>query len=377
MRKQIILIWAILNTMFASAQLTSRHEISIPDILGYQTLKCDFHTHTVFSDAEVWPSIRVEEAWLDGLDAIAITDHIELAPHKEIKLNHNRSYEIATEKANELNMILIKGAEITRWYPVGHVNCLFTSDNELLVQKDSLVALAEAKKQNAFFQWNHPAAWRPGNIPVWTSVQDYMLKNKMLDAIEIVNGNEYYPLAHQWAVDKNLAITANSDIHKPIYMIYGKTLHRPMTLVFAKERTANGIKEALYNKRTVAFFGDTLIGKEEFLKPILAQSLKVKTPKIHIVGTQWMALLLENTSDVPIILTFTGGNDEYASVWRGINIPARSTANVTVKGLKDNYKGERNYSIQCQVENYWVAPGIKFKTQIDFTVLFDKKLDKY
>ncbi len=365
MKNIIIFLWVILNTLFASAQLTSRHEISIPNILGYQTLKCDFHSHTVFSDAEVWPSTRVVEAWLDGLDAIAITDHIELAPHKEIVLNRNRSYEIAAEKANELNMILIKGAEITRYYPVGHVNCLFTTDNERLNMKDSIAALTEAKKQNAFFQWNHPAAWRPGNIPIWTSVQDYMMNNKMLDAIEIVNGNEYYPLAHQWAIDKNLTITANSDIHKPIYMEYGKTLHRPMTLVFAKERTADGIKEALYDKRTVAYFGDTLIGKEEFLKPILEQSLKVKTPKIHIVGTQWIGLMLENTSDVPIMLTFTGGNDEFASVWRGIKIPARSTANVTVKGLKDNFKGERNYSIQCQVENYWVAPATKLKTQIN------------
>ena len=54
-----------------------RNEISIPGIDGYQTLKCDFHIHTVFSDGSVWPNIRVEEAWREGLDAIAMTDHIE------------------------------------------------------------------------------------------------------------------------------------------------------------------------------------------------------------------------------------------------------------------------------------------------------------
>ena len=53
-----------------------RQLINIPDIMGYQTLKCDFHIHTVFSDGQEWPSMRVNEAWNDGLDAIAITDHI-------------------------------------------------------------------------------------------------------------------------------------------------------------------------------------------------------------------------------------------------------------------------------------------------------------
>jgi len=50
--------------------------IVIPDVNGYQVLKCDFHTHTVFSDGQVWPSIRAQEAWEEGLDAIALTEHI-------------------------------------------------------------------------------------------------------------------------------------------------------------------------------------------------------------------------------------------------------------------------------------------------------------
>ena len=61
-----------------------RTEINIPGFDGYQTLKCDFHIHTVFSDGSVWPSVRVQEAWQEGLDAIAITDHLEYRPHKDI-----------------------------------------------------------------------------------------------------------------------------------------------------------------------------------------------------------------------------------------------------------------------------------------------------
>jgi hypothetical protein len=376
MKKQTILTFAVFITMFASAQLTKRHEVAIPDILGYHTLKCDFHTHTVFSDGEVWPSTRVIEAWLDGLDAIAITDHAEYTPHKEILLNRNRSYEIASEKANKLNMILIKGTEITRLYPCGHVNTLFTTENEILNQKDSMVAFVEAQKQKAIFQWNHPGWRRPGQIPEWTSTQSAMYDNGMMNMIEIVNENDYYPLAHKLALEKNLAISANSDIHPPIYLQYGKTLHRPMTMVFAQERTLESIKEAILDRRTAVYFGDTLVGNEKFLKAIFEKSLKVKTPKIHIIGTKGIALLLENASDVPMMLTFTGGSDDFANVSSGVYIAPRSTVNVTIKGLKENFKGERNYSIQCQVNNYWIAPAIKLKTLIDFAILFDKKSDK-
>ena len=54
--------------------------IDIPDLDKYQTLKCDFHMHTVFSDGLVWPTVRVDEAYSEGLDAIAITEHIEYRP---------------------------------------------------------------------------------------------------------------------------------------------------------------------------------------------------------------------------------------------------------------------------------------------------------
>ena len=56
--------------------MQARTAVNIPDVPGYVTLKCDFHIHTVFSDGYVWPTVRADEAWREGLDAIAITDHI-------------------------------------------------------------------------------------------------------------------------------------------------------------------------------------------------------------------------------------------------------------------------------------------------------------
>ena len=36
-----------------------RYEIHFPTPPGYQTLACDLHMHTVFSDGLVWPTVRV------------------------------------------------------------------------------------------------------------------------------------------------------------------------------------------------------------------------------------------------------------------------------------------------------------------------------
>ena len=101
-----------------------RNDIRIPDVDGFHVLKCDFHTHTIFSDGRVWPTMRVDEAWKDGLDAIAITDHIEVRPWKPFVSGGdlNSSFDIAKQRADQIGFIVIKGIEITRAKPLGHIN---------------------------------------------------------------------------------------------------------------------------------------------------------------------------------------------------------------------------------------------------------------
>src|SRR5690606_34303867 len=89
-----------------------------PGIPGYHTLKCDFHMHTVFSDGHVWPSFRVYEAVRDGLDAIAITPHIDYEGQPDdLEKNYNRPYEIAQEAAKKSGLIVIRGVEISPRMP--------------------------------------------------------------------------------------------------------------------------------------------------------------------------------------------------------------------------------------------------------------------
>lgn len=72
------------------------------------------------------PSARVNEAWNDGLDAIAMTDHIEVHKNADIiRCGLNKPYELAKARGDMIGMIVIPGAEITRKKPLGHICTLF------------------------------------------------------------------------------------------------------------------------------------------------------------------------------------------------------------------------------------------------------------
>jgi len=149
-RQKTVLFTVLIQLLFvtlASGQAQSRREIRFPDILGYKTLNCDFHMHTVFSDGSVWPTVRVDEAWREGFDAIAITDHIEYQPHKkDVPANHGRSYDIAAGRAKEAGILMPEGTEITRSTPPGHFNALFVNDINLIDTKEFLDAVEAANK---------------------------------------------------------------------------------------------------------------------------------------------------------------------------------------------------------------------------------------
>ena len=131
MRKALLTIYFLFQC--ASGQHTHTgidRKISFPDIKGYKTLSCDLHTHTVFSDGSVWPSIRVAEANKDGLDAIAGTEHIEYQSYKD-DIPHpdrNRSYDLTKKYAKGSDLMVIAGTEITKKMPPGHANAIFVKD---------------------------------------------------------------------------------------------------------------------------------------------------------------------------------------------------------------------------------------------------------
>jgi len=289
------------------AQNINERKIKFPDIPGYKTLICDFHQHTVFSDGSVWPSIRVQEAIKDGLDAISLTDHLEYQPfRKDIPHpDRNRPYQIAKEAAKNKNLIVINGAEITRSMPPGHSNALFLKDVNKLLIDDSVKVFKQAKEQDAFVFWNHPH-WTnqtPDGIAKLTETHKYLLKKGLINGIEVVNTNTYSDEALQIALDYNLTIMGSTDIHSLIDWQYDVCHggHRPVTIVFAKEKSEASIKDGLNNRRTVVWFKNTLIGRAEYLVPLIEQSLII-SKVTYKPKTTVLAVTIENISDVDYII---------------------------------------------------------------------------
>jgi len=356
-------------------------KIFFPDLDNYLTLVTDFHQHTVFSDGSVWPTIRVDEGIRDGLDAVSLTEHLEYQPYKN-DIPHpdrNRSYIVASKYAESKNkslekkIIVINGQEITRSMPPGHINAIFINDaNKLLAPDDSVKGILEANKQNAFVFWNHPGwpAQRSDGIARLDELHKYLIENKLLHGIEVVNELYYSEEALQIAIDNDLTIMGTSDIHGLVDWLFkvpddyefnydnsfSFPSHRPVTLVFAKEKTKEGIKEALFNKRTAVFYNEMIIGREEYLRPLVKNCLIIKSRKSLELGysedgnSSIVKIEIENNSDALLTLknlspySFEGSGD---IIYLGPN---------SLNELSVKTRGEKIDKISFEVLNAITAP---------------------
>jgi len=334
------------HLLFASFAFgDGRRELNFPDILGYKTLKCDFHIHTVFSDGVVWPTVRVDEAWREGLDVISISDHIEYQPHKEdIPTNHNRPYEIAAPRAVEKNILLVKGAEITRDTPPGHFNAIFLKDITPLDTNSLMDAIKSANEQGGFVFWNHPG-WKP-EAKGWLDVHTRLYENKWLHGIEVAGGGVYYPEAHRWCLEKNLSMVGNSDVHDTIIDSENPAgNHRTITLVFAKEKSIEALKEALLEGRTVVRCGNQLIGREKYLDAIFKASIRVARPHHRQKDIIWCEIKNNLCMDIQMEKAGTAGAE-------GLVLPANNTTLLRTSTKDEAGKVKLSYV----VKNFLIAP---------------------
>ena len=251
---------------------------------GQTIVSADLHIHTTFSDGSVWPNIRVSEALREGLDLISITDHLEYQPHHKDLPNpdRNRSYDIAKGSAKKSKLTVIKGAEITRSMPPGHINAVFIEDaNKLLFLDDPTAGIKEANRQKGFVFWNHPnwEAQRKDGIASWIRCTSSSLKENF-HGIEVVNFNTFSEEAIEIALENNLTMVGTSDVHKLTAWDFDipRGGHRPMTFVLCKNNRTEEVKKALFEGKTMVWFKELMIGKEEHLLEVVKANLSASNP---------------------------------------------------------------------------------------------------
>ncbi len=322
------------DLLYLSKQSAHRNELILPQINGYNIYKADLHIHTVYSDGYLTGRGRVVEAYHDGLDIIAITDHIEVRPnevyflkatqgyHKElpeaknisihrepcdkygILADLNVSYEEANKFGKRNGILVIKGAEITREPDsIGHYNALFIKDANTIYHDNPEKAIRNAREQGALIMHNHPG-WRRTTTDK-NAFHEKIYRAGLIDGVEVVNGRHFGPKLIKRCLDEKLFMAGATDIHGLSSSNYAQCGYfRTCTFILAKELTQEAVKEALIEDRTMVFSANNVIGKESLLSELYHNSVTMKV--IHTFPKGQKVITLTNTSSIPYQIDFSG-----------------------------------------------------------------------
>lgn len=420
MKLKITLIAAALAVCAQLSAVVPNRAV-FPDIPGYVTLKGDFHVHTVFSDGSTWPVDRIREATYEGLDFLSITDHMEPWLARSVnagwldaeKVDRNTSYEIA-KKAGGKTVLVIHGAELSRGSSrmAGHFNTHFISDGNAIFDaaeaaktkfKEDLAASCKGKaaakagkdpmgdpdnkdkaeeaaikaglqyaqeQQNAFIVWNHPQ-WQvqAHNGAKWLDIHQWAWKNGYMRGIEIVNqdcSDMVDRKAFHWAAEKGLTVVSGTDSHGPMYTLVdrGDQMFRPMTLIFATERSVEGIRDALVNGRSAVFADNHLYGPEKYLSEMFRAILQVTSVS---VDKDRFKVKVRNDSSIP--LEFSKREDTHTDIYMDLN-PYRlnrgEEATLTFRTC-DGSPASDSITVDIIVHNFWCDVDTPIQLECTFS----------
>jgi hypothetical protein len=372
--------------------------LDFPDAAdGRQVLAVDLHTHSVFSDGRVWPSLRVEEAERDGLSALAITEHLEWQPHAA-DLPHpdrNRPFDIASARGEKAGVTVINGAEITRGPNIGHMNAIFITDaNRLLtggrpsastgkemgdryggsdsaLVAEALGALREARRQGAFVFLNHPS-WvgqSPDGRGRLSGFHLQAIEENLIHGVEVGNGGHYSRDGFAMALAHDLAILGTSDVHGLVAWDYadaddtlipGGRGARTVTLLLAEGETLADLRAALDARHTVALNDSELFGRRPELTALLggALSFSIGRQAYSYAGESSVyAVTLYNAAPIPLVVRNRSGR-VFADSTATLTLPPRGSVRVEVSGLPDPDEME---TLEVEVLNAYTAPELPVK----------------
>ena len=348
----------------------SRTEIITPKVNGYNCYTADLHVHTMFSDGDITPAERVKEAWIDGLDIMAITDHIETRRQEREMLKFLKGYSpekkgfepinvrcsrgvhadergivsdlnLSTELAraavkNYPGLTIIKGTEISREpVHIGHYCALFTTDNNALYSTDDAQTIRNARAQGAIITHNHPG-WERTSTD-YTEFEKGIYAEGLIDGIEVSNGSSFYPEIVRRAIDKKLYMVSATDIHATTASIYGKAnFYRNMTLIFAKNTSEEEIRKALLSQRTLGYSAGYIIGEKSLLTDFFRASVTAKR-----VADSSKGIIVEVANHTSFPYTLRYGT-------RILQLDAMSKISLTVKSAELSFIVENMIHVDYQ-----------------------------
>ena len=391
MKKTLILLFAALVAVAASAKQEEKESVSLydrapnrrtiilPKVDGFNAYKADLHVHTFFPDGEISPEERVEEAWCDGLDILAITDHIETrrqernilkflkgyspdkkgfepintrvsrgvhADERGIVSDLNFSTELARKTAESYpELTIIKGCEISREpVHIGHYCALFTKDNNAIYSRDDEQVIRNARAQGAIITHNHPG-WERTTCDM-SEFHKKVYAEGLIDGVEVTNGASFYPEMVARAIERKLYMVSATDIHAATANVYGKhNFYRDMTLIFAKDKSEKSLRKALLSQKTLGYCGGNIIGEESLLAKFFQASVTAKYITTTKKGVQ---IALTNNTSFDYTLSYNGAK---------VALPAFRTVKTYVK------EGNVAFCVENMIHVDYQHPTIELKLE--------------
>ena len=319
-------------------RVTKRTNFVLPQVDGLNCYTADLHVHSMFSDGEVSPEERVKEAWIDGLDIMAMTDHIETRRQERSMLkflkgyspdgqgfqdintrcsrgvhadergipsdmNYSANLAMKTAKRYYPEVTVIKGIEISREpVHIGHYCALWTKDNNAIYSVDDAQAIRNAKAQGALITHNHPG-WERKSTD-YTEFEKKVYAEGLIDGVEISNSRNFYPEIVGRAIEKKLYMVSATDIHATSASIFGKeNFYRDMTLIFAKDKSEKSLRKALLSQKTLGYCGGYVIGEKTLLTKFFNASV---TAILRKEGTKHYYITLVNNTSFDYNIVYKG-----------------------------------------------------------------------
>ena len=355
----------------------SRKEIILPQVRGLNIYKADLHIHTIFSDGSLTPQLRVQEAWQDGLDVIAITEHMEYrgmeqtmidflkgyvaegtkaintvlmdspADERGIQTDQNLPIRLAEQAAERYGITVIPGTEISRTpETIGHYNALFITDANEIYAADCYESFRKAKKQGALIVHNHPG-WRRTSMKIGPFEQK-AYDEGLIDGIETFNSVAAYPQAIERAKKYGFFMVGASDVHGSVARDYLMEYPiRNLTMIFAKDKSLTALREAMDNNLTIAYAWGHMTGEESLLSDLFKASVQRRVERTDAKGTRTVALT--NTTSLDYALRVDGGTP--------FNLRAFTTIQISVPADK---------KLVVSVENMWCGEKEHPLVELDF-----------
>ena len=313
-----------------------------PNTEKYFTLQGDFHVHTSDgSDGHFSLEETLAAAKEKALDIIAITDHGWAVAKREYA---DKQREKAQKLADEIGIIYLPGFETGLTYePRGGCEHIVVFDSDTAKpkefdhwlsedggEKDYMKRLTEINEAGAFVIWPHPDSDYPDIELADEFAREpfkKLIDKRYIKGVEVINGATAFNPSTWWgeryetkgprgvwtwsrifdyAIEHNLAIFANTDVHESLVPC--------CTLILAKERTRESAREAMEAGRTAAYFEDILWAKPDVAEELMnamvpvsryAASQRVKTSstnaKIAFTNNSPMLLMPEIDGHVFVI----------------------------------------------------------------------------